>query len=359
MKAILGEYGKIVAAAIVIFIMIGCTSFFKGDYFTNAFDQLEENNPMNWASVTVKDIDGNVVKTEKVKKGGTCTIDYTPTTDTILVRMNGGSIDTSWDRNMTLTNIQDDQIFQEMQGWMIGTPNASDVVAVLDETGTMAIMGRGDTQNYRRTTSPWYSNRSDIKQVKVENGVTSIGWYLFYDCNSITNVSIADSVNEIGGYAFTKCSSLSTLKLPNNMSIIHTYAFQDCSSLKNVTWPEHVSSIHRAAFWGCTNLENAVISGNIDNEVFYGCSNLKSVTFTSNVSKIPEYAFTDCKKLTNITLPDSVTTIGKTAFYNCIELDLTVPDGVTSIGSNAFYRVPHISYNGSATGAPWGANSMN
>ena len=36
-----------------------------------------------------------------------------------------------------------------------------------------------------------------------------------------------------------------------------------------------------------------------------------------------------------------------------------IPDSVTSIGDEAFIEVPHIEYHGSATGAPWGADSMN
>ena len=68
----------------------------------------------------------------------------------------------------------------------------------------------------------------------------------------------------------------------------------------------------------------------------------------------------NCTGLTSVTIPESVTTIREGAFMNCTGLtSVTIPDGVTTIGSSAFYNVPHIYYNGSATGSPWGEKAIN
>lgn len=79
----------------------------------------------------------------------------------------------------------------------------------------------------------------------------------------------------------------------------------------------------------------------------------------STVVSIGDGAF--CKTaLTNVIIPDTVTSIGVQAFYYCFELEnIIIPNSVTSIGSNAFVDVPHISYSGTASGAPWGALSIN
>ena len=44
-----------------------------------------------------------------------------------------------------------------------------------------------------------------------------------------------------------------------------------------------------------------------------------------------------CVRLENITIPDTVTKIGKQAFYNCLELhELTLPSGIKELGDGAF-----------------------
>ena len=63
---------------------------------------------------------------------------------------------------------------------------------------------------------------------------------------------------------------------------------------------------------------------------------------------------------TSVTIPNSVTSIGDYAFSECTSLtSVTIPNSVTIIGSDAFYSVNNIVYNGSASGSPWGAKSVN
>ena len=58
--------------------------------------------------------------------------------------------------------------------------------------------------------------------------------------------------------------------------------------------------------------------------------------YTSN-DKLGDYAFSGCSGLTSLTLPSSVTSIGRGAFHGCWKLtSLTIPSGVTSIGYYAF-----------------------
>ena len=56
----------------------------------------------------------------------------------------------------------------------------------------------------------------------------------------------------------------------------------------------------------------------------------------------------------------SVTSIGSSAFLGCSGLtSVTIPNSVTSIGKDAFSYVPNIVYSGTATGSPWGARNVN
>ena len=58
----------------------------------------------------------------------------------------------------------------------------------------------------------------------------------------------------------------------------------------------------------------------IGNSAFSYCEGLTSITLPESLTTIGDYAFYDCEGLTSITLPESVTTIGERAFYDCYNL---------------------------------------
>ena len=70
---------------------------------------------------------------------------------------------------------------------------------------------------------------------------------------------------------------------------------------------------------------------------FWDCINLKSVTIPNNVTSIGRSAFYGCKGLKSITIPNSVTIIGSMAFYNCSGLtSVEIPNNVTEICGQTF-----------------------
>ncbi len=82
-------------------------------------------------------------------------------------------------------------------------------------------------------------------------------------------------------------------------------------------------------------LPNSVTS--IGNSAFDGCTNLTSITIPNSVTSIDNYAFSGCTGLTSITIPNSVTSIGKSAFNGCTKLtSINIPNSVTNIGDYAF-----------------------
>ena len=70
---------------------------------------------------------------------------------------------------------------------------------------------------------------------------------------------------------------------------------------------------------------------------FFYCSSLAAITIPESVTSIGSSAFYDCSSLTTIIIPEGVTSIGSSAFRDCSSLTaITLPEGVTSIGNYAF-----------------------
>jgi hypothetical protein len=70
---------------------------------------------------------------------------------------------------------------------------------------------------------------------------------------------------------------------------------------------------------------------------FANCVYLTSVTFPSTLQYIDAGAFAVCQKLSRIDIPDSVRAIGNNAFYNCTKLSkANVADSVVYVGENVF-----------------------
>ena len=81
----------------------------------------------------------------------------------------------------------------------------------------------------------------------------------------------------------------------------------------------------------------------IGESAFDGCNNLTSITIPDSVTTIGEYAFYGCENLESVTIPGSVTEICDYAFSGCESLKkITVPDSVTKIGDWAFSECASI-----------------
>ena len=127
--------------------------------------------------------------------------------------------------------------------------------------GTLNISGKGAMKDYSYDSnqSPVYNN-SNVKKVVIEDGVTSIGAYAFYECSSLTSITIPDGVTSIGKYAFYNCSGLTSITIPDSVTSIGNYTFNGCSSLTSITIPDGVNSIGYDVFKNCTNLKTISLS---------------------------------------------------------------------------------------------------
>ncbi len=262
------------------------------------------------------------------------------------------------------------------------------------EDGILTISGTGDMSF--DGDAPWCAVRSQITDVILEEGVTSIFDFAFSGCKNLTNVVLPTGLTYISHCAFDGCTKLTSITFPDSLQYISVNAFQNCG-LTSVTLPEGIQRIDAHALGyayddngelqkieeftigGYTNtaaetyaeengftfesigihewkgscgdnltwrLEDGILTisgtGSMDyfdgNTPWYGVrSRITDVILEEGVTFISDYAFSDCKNLMNVALPEGLTSIGTFAFGSCTKLtSITFPDSLQYIGPTAF-----------------------
>jgi hypothetical protein len=186
------------------------------------------------------------------------------------------------------------------------------------------------TNNGAITITRYNGSGDSVAIPATTNGlpVTSIGNNAFYS-SSLTNVTIPESVTTIGTNAFSACTSLTDITVdPSNPAY---------SSSNGVLFDKaQVTLIPApAGLNGSYAIPNSVTS--IGGEAFYQCFNLTSVIIPDSVASVGDHAFYQCTSLTGVTIPNGVTSIADYAFASCSRLTtVIVPNSLTTIGTDAF-----------------------
>ncbi|MDR0429766.1 MAG: leucine-rich repeat domain-containing protein [Tannerellaceae bacterium] len=144
---------------------------------------------------------------------------------------------------------------------------------------TLTVSGNGKMKNYYAigvVNTPWLFSRENIRTLQLEQGVTSIGNWAFYELKNLTSVTIPSSVTSIGESSFWGCSSLTSVNIPESVASIGITAFANCSSLTSIIIPHSVTSIEKDAFAHCSSLTDVAVEWttppSIKKSIFTGAS---------------------------------------------------------------------------------------
>ena len=164
-----------------------------------------------------------------------------------------------------------------------------------------------------------------------EDNVLYIGNYLIQANTDISdNYTVKEGTTCIADGAFNGCNNLTSLSIPDGVKYIGKNAFQGCTALTSMTIANSVISIGNNAFYNSAiynNTENWEVDGfysvlYVDNYLIKARNSEYSGEYTIKEGTIglADYAFASFNKLSTITIPSSVKTLGRCAFYNCTEL---------------------------------------
>jgi len=172
---------------------------------------------------------------------------------------------------------------------------------------------------------------------------------------SMTTLNLPSTLKVIEGWSLASMSGVNLLNIPTSVTTMYTYSFSDDTKLRVAEGNATYKSI-----------DDVLILNKAGTKVIMASRNATTYNIPNTVTEIGKNAFYYCSKMTSITIPDSVTTIGTEAFEGCSSLkEITIPQSVTSIGADAFIycgNLTAINIKGTAnriSGAPWGAQYGN
>ena len=207
------------------------------------------------------------------------------------------------------------------------------------DTKALTITGSGDM--YWSGERPWAQVAGEITSVSLPDGLTSIRYRAFDDCDALTSITIPNSVTSIGDNAFRGCSSLTSVTIGNSVTSIGNEAFYDCSSLTSVTIPNSVTSIGGCAFQYCSSLTTVNYTG----DVASWCDIYFEDNGANPMSEADRFYIND-QEIKNLVIPNSVERINNNAFSGCNFTSVTIPNSVTSIGDYAFEDCSRVTMQG-------------
>lgn len=218
-----------------------------------------------------------------------------------------------------------------------------DNVTAIVDGDTLTLTGTGGTYD----SSRWFEDTiypDGIKNIIVEDGITSLGNEIFYYFYNVNAIKLPTSLRRIGSNAFEGCKALENLIIPEGVTELGENSCRACLNLKSISLPSTLKKITCFSIDDNLPVESIELAEGIEiigRESFWNMNKLKTIIIPDSVTTIEELAFDGCTSLEKIVLPSKLTSLGCVAFGGC-NAEIIFPSSlkyIPELGSDAVRKV--------------------
>lgn len=318
---------------------------------TIVFEVTANEGIQRYATVALKDEQGNILQTIIFRQLGMCTEIHVETKGELENELAG--YDYANIESLKITGVLNDVDFLFIYRMMPNLKNLDIAEVNITALPTQAFYNSKNVEhlilpNTLITIGEEMFYQSDLRSVVIPTNVTTVGYSAFKRCSSLTTVTFEkeSQLKTIGGDyyyggAFSDCTALTSIEIPASVETIGNTAFSDCSSLATVTF------------------EKGSRLKTIGNNAYYRCTSLTSIEIPASVETIEKKAFMHCSKLTTVTFEKGSqlkiigggfdTNVGYRYIYgafselkNLMTVDMSACTQVEIIEECAFYNDPEL-----------------